>query len=300
MLDKFSYYRYNKNIMKLSVDFGAPLKILGLNRGLQAVKAAGFDGIDFSFKEEAGKALLFAENWEEQAHTVRRALDQAGLICAQTHAPIGFSVQDKICPKEIEFARLIRCLFFSAILGAKTVVVHAVTDVKPVDFIPHNLRFYKTLEPYAKQAGVKIAVENLYNFDKKYHRFEGVLETGEKLSSFLQKLRSPQFVACVDTGHALLTGTSPEKMLAAMNKNLVQSLHVHDNDGVDDLHALPYTGVLCWEGILSALKTMGFDGTLTLEIMYFLEKFSEEQMPIALALAGQVGEKMKAFLAKKV
>lgn len=284
--------------MKLSIDFSVPLQKLGLNNGLQAVKAAGFHGIDFSFKDGTGKEYLQADNWEERARTVREALDKAGLVCNQTHAPMGFSVTDKICPKGVAFSYLIRSLFFSAILGAKTVVVHAVTDVKPVDFVPHNLRFYKMLEPFAKQAGVKIAVENLYNFDKKYHRFEGVLETGEKLSSFLQKLRSPQFVACVDTGHALLTGTPPQKFFAAINKNLVGCIHIHDNDGLDDLHSLPYTGVLDWDAILASLKTLGYDGDLTFEIMYFLEKFSEEQLPVAIALAGQMGAKMLAYFQK--
>jgi sugar phosphate isomerase/epimerase len=281
--------------MKLTIDFGIPFRVLGLYNGLKAVKEAGFDGIDFSFKDESGQALLYADNWEDHAWEVRRALDKAGLTCSQTHAPIGFSVKDKICPKAQAFSMLIRSLRFSQILGAKNVVVHAVTDVKPVDFIPYNLRFYKTLEPYAKKSGVRIAVENLYEFDKKYHRFEGILETGEKLSAFLQKLRSTQFVACVDTGHALLTGTAPEKFLAGMNKGLVQCLHLHDNNGVDDLHSLPYTGVIAWEKVLSALKQLGYEGDLNFELMYFLEKFTAEELPAALGLAGEIAKKFQAL-----
>ena len=284
--------------MKLSIDFGVPLSVLGLYNGLRAVKEAGFDGIDFSFKEKAGQALLHADNWEDHAWEVRRALDKSGLICSQSHAPIGFSVEHKICPKASEFSALIRTLRFSRILGATNVVIHPITDVKPVDFIPYNLRFYKTLEPYAKKAGVRIAVENLFEFDKKYHRFEGVLETGEKMSSFLQKLRSPQFVACLDTGHAQLTGTPPEKFLAGMNKGLVQCLHLHDNDGVDDLHSLPYTGVLRWEEILSSLKKLGYDGDLNFETVYFLEKFTAEELPTALALVAEIGKKFRAFFAE--
>ncbi len=282
--------------MKILVDFGEPLAKLGLENGIKAVKTAGFDGIDFSFKDKQGKALLLAENWEDNARAVRSALDRAGLVCAHTHAPIGFSSEDKICPKAKEFSILLRSLRFSQILGAKIVVVHAVTDVKPVDFIPYNLRFYKMMEPYAKAAGVKIGVENLFKFDKKFHRFEGVLETGEKLSSFLQKLRSPQFVACVDTGHAGLTGTAPQKLLAGMNKSLVQCLHLHDNDGKDDLHSLPYTGTLNWAEIISALKKLGYDGDATFEIMFFLEKFSAGEMQMALNLAGGFAKKFKMEL----
>ena len=282
--------------MKTLIDFGEILVKLGLENGIKAVKAAGFDGIDFSFKDKKGKDFLLSDNWEEYAHAVRTVLDREGLVCNQTHAPVGFSSEDKICPKAEKFGILLRCLRFSQILGAKIVVVHAVTDVKPVDFIPYNLRFYKMLEPYAQKAGVKIGVENLFKFDGKFHRFEGVLETGEKLSSFLQKLRSPQFVACVDTGHAGLTGTPPQKLISAMNKNLVKCLHLHDNDGKDDLHSLPYTGALNWQEIISALKKMGYDGDITLEVMFFMEKFTVEELPAALALAGKMANELRFSL----
>ena len=282
--------------MKTLIDFGEILYKLGLENGLKAVKAAGFDGIDFSFKDKKGKEFLLSDNWEEYAHAVRNALDREGLVCNQTHAPVGFSSEDKICPKAEKFSILLRSLRFSQILGAKIAVVHAVTDVKPVDFIPYNLRFYKMIEPYAQKAGVKIGVENLFKFDEKFHRFEGVLETGEKLSSFLQKLRSPWFVACVDTGHAQLTGTPAQKLLAAMNKNLVKCLHLHDNDGKDDLHSLPYTGALAWGEIIVALKKMGYDGDITLEIMFFLQKFTVEELPAALALAGKMANEIQFSL----
>ncbi len=284
--------------MKILIDFGEPLAKLGLENGIKAVKAAGFDGIDFSFKDKKGKEFLLADNWEEYAWAVRNALDKEGLVCNQTHAPTGFSSEDKVCPKAKEFSLLLRCLRFSQILGAKIVVVHAVTDVKPVDFIPYNLRFYKMIEPYAKAADVKIGVENLFKFDAKFHRFEGVLETGEKLSSFLQKLRSPQFVACVDTGHAGLTGVPPQKLISGMNKSLVKCLHLHDNDGKDDLHSLPYTGKLDWDEIIAALKKLGYDGDVTLEIMFFLEKFSVQEMPAALSLAGEMAKKFRMELTK--
>lgn len=282
--------------MKLCIDFGEPLEKLGLENAIKAIKAAGFEAIDFSFKDKSGRDFLLSDNWQQIAWRIREGLEKGGLTCNQTHAPYGFSSEYKLCPKHPEMQKIIRAFRFSQILGAKTVVVHAVTDVKSVDFIPYNLRFYKLLEPYAKEANVKIGVENLFRFDEKYHRFEGVFETGEKLSSFLQKLRSAQFVACIDTGHAQLTGMPPEKLIAGMNKHLVQCLHLHDNDGKDDLHQLPRSGVVDWEGVLSALKKIGYSGDITFEIMFFMEKFTAEKMPIALALAGEIGKEFKRKL----
>ena len=95
-------------------------------------------------------------------------------------------------------------------------------------------------------------------------------------------------MACVDTGHALLTGTAPEKFLSGMNAATLGALHLHDNDGKDDLHLLPTRGVIAWESVLTPLKKIGYRGDLTLEIMFFLERFTPEELPAALCLAGEV------------
>ena len=119
--------------MNLLIDFGEILSKVGLENGLKAVKAAGFDGINFSFKDKEGESFLLAENWEEKAWAVRNALDKEGLVCTQTHAPIGFSSEYKICPKAKEFALLLRSLRFSQILGAEVVVVHAKLDIVVIE-----------------------------------------------------------------------------------------------------------------------------------------------------------------------
>ena len=67
--------------MKLCIDFGEPLEALGLENAIKAIKAAGFDGIDFSFKDKIGKELLLDENWDENAWRIRKALDAGGLVC---------------------------------------------------------------------------------------------------------------------------------------------------------------------------------------------------------------------------
>ncbi|MBQ8374484.1 MAG: sugar phosphate isomerase/epimerase [Clostridia bacterium] len=281
--------------MKLCIDFGEPLEKLGLQGAAKAVKAAGFDGVDFPFKEKKARKLLECEHWRENARRIRQTLDENGLACAQAHAPYGFSGTEKPDETSEKFRLIARSFEFAAILGAKIVVVHAVSDIKPVDFLPFNLRFYKALEKYAKAQGIKIGVENIYRFDQKFHRFDGVFETSEKMTSFLQKLRSNTFTACLDTGHAKLTGTAPEKYILGMNASNLGALHLHDNDGVDDLHALPMTGVLDWGAILAALKRIGYRGDLTFELPYYFGGFSAEELPDGLLIAGGVA---KAFQEK--
>jgi sugar phosphate isomerase/epimerase len=42
--------------------------------------------------------------------------------------------------------------------------------------------------------------------------------------------------------------------------------HVHDNDGVNDTHQLPYRGNLPWDRCREALHAVGYDGVFMLEV----------------------------------
>ncbi|MBQ8319665.1 MAG: sugar phosphate isomerase/epimerase [Clostridia bacterium] len=279
--------------MKIAVDFCQALFNMGLKKAAEAVKEAGFDAVDFSFKDKAAHMLL-KEGDEQNAIWVRRIFNEVGLECVQAHAPLGFSALDKMDEEDEQFDLILRSFRFAQVLGAKTIVVHAVTDVKPVDFISYNLRFYKTLEPYAEELGLKIAIENLYRYDKRYKTFDGVLSKPSEMVEFLQKLKSDVFTVCVDTGHALLCETAPEDYIAGLRSAPIGALHLHDNDGKDDLHLPPYAGVMEWDKILDALVEMEYDGDITLEIMFFLgEHASDEELPKALSLAARAADDLR-------
>jgi sugar phosphate isomerase/epimerase len=42
--------------------------------------------------------------------------------------------------------------------------------------------------------------------------------------------------------------------------------HVHDNDGVNDTHALPYRGNLPWDACRQELHASGYNGVFLLEV----------------------------------
>ena len=41
--------------------------------------------------------------------------------------------------------------------------------------------------------------------------------------------------------------------------------HIHDNNGIADLHLMPYYGVIDWEDFGKALREVGFSGSFSLE-----------------------------------
>jgi len=48
----------------------------------------------------------------------------------------------------------------------------------------------------------------------------------------------------LDLGHAHINGNL-EESLQALSRHMA-AMHVHDNDGVKDLHKPPYTGTIRW------------------------------------------------------
>ena len=104
---------------------------------------------------------------------------------------------------------------------------------------------------------------------------------------------------CVDIGHAALTGYEPEDFIKDINPNFLKSLHVQDNDYLDDRHTLPYTGVLNWKAIMTSLKAAGYTGDLTFEITKYLGKFPKEIFPDVLRFAAIVGKHLVSIYDKK-
>ena len=70
----------------------------------------------------------------------------------------------------------------------------------------------------------------------------------------LDALDSPWFVACVDLGHASITGFEPEEFIRGMDSQILRALHVQDTDYLDDRHQLPFLAKLNWPEIMKALK----------------------------------------------
>jgi sugar phosphate isomerase/epimerase len=80
----------------------------------------------------------------------------------------------------------------------------------------------------------------------------------------LDALEGFEVGACLDTGHAFLSGD----LFNLLRKlaGYLRMMHVHDNRGHFDDHLPPGDGVIDWSQILRELSTCGFHGTLMLEI----------------------------------
>ena len=277
--------------MQLSIDNGMLIARFGVFESARMIKEAGFDCVDMTYYMSPLDSPLLNDGYREYAIKFKEYLDELGLECNQAHAPFVFAYGDRFSLEDPHYRAIVRSMESAAILGAKVIVVHSVGHQQGNDILfdrAYNLDYYRSLIPYCEKFGIRIAVENLFEYGQN-GEFVGRLGTPEELSEFVSELDTPAFCACLDTGHASLTGVKPEDFIAGMSADALQVLHVHDGDYLGDRHTLPYLMDFDWHKIMGALKKIGYNGELTFEILNYFRNIPKELIPEALRFAERTG-----------
>lgn len=264
---------------KIATEIGSCVPIFGFERAVEEVARAGFDGWDFSMFRMAdalSRGATFAEvahHWKTLAATLKRIGLEHGIVCNQSHAP--FPVRDP----DIFFC-LPLAIECTAEAGGSICVVHPDNNKTAEE----NAEMFQKLLPVAHSCGVKIATENMWNWNGEKDQACFAACANEKdFSAHLDAVNDPDLVACLDIGHAEMLGlnTSAEKMIRALGSRL-QALHLHDNDCRRDLHLLPFTGSIPWDRVISALRDVKYSGWFTLEADQYLPGSSPEDAVLGL------------------
>lgn len=274
--------------MRLSLETYTTDLYFGHKDGLKMIKDAGFDCVDFSYYFETFGTLspdgnMLDDRYMERAKETRKLLDDIGLSCNQAHAPFSFAYANRFTTDDYKFNEVVRAIRSAAILGASHIVVHSIkTPEGPFsqEGEDRNFAYFKALEPYAEDAGIQIAVENLIS--------AGCTVPGLH-NRMMERLDSDNFVALVDLGHANLAKIKPENYLREMKPGLVKGLHVQDNHGQTDEHINPFMGNINWPEVMKALKETGYEGDCTLEVLRFLQMYSPALHFDALKLSAATG-----------
>lgn len=278
--------------MEISTEIGSFLRMGGYEKILSALKENGFTAYDFSMAWEGEcSKLITADDYKEQAQNLRKYADSIGIVCNQTHAPL---TRERL--GEYEYGErgeqlLIRAIEISGILGATVCVVHQLKLVS----LEENVAFFKRLEPYARVAGVKIALENLWNWDKEKGCAKAVNCSGHAdFKRHLDALPADVFVGCVDTSHAGMKGldTSPVEIIDALGDRL-GAMHLSDSDYRFDQHWLPFSMHYDFESIIQALKRNGYRGDITFEMDKYTQRFPVELLPSVMRQMAAIGAYFK-------
>ncbi len=258
--------------MKISTEIDSIAKLTGKERAVELAAKAGFDAWDFSMfsmkdtETSAANPLLSAE-YLAYARRLGQIGREEGICCNQSHAP--FPSFDKKVRPYLE--RAIEC---TAEAGGSICVIHPDNNRSPEE----NAEEFLKLLPHAKACGVRIAIENMWNWDAQKDRAcFAACATPDSFNAHLDAVNDDFFVACLDLGHAEMMGdmTSAVEMIRKLGSRL-KALHIHDNDRHHDSHQIPFSMKIDFEGIVRALKEIGYDGYFTLEADQLMSSYREE------------------------
>lgn len=274
---------------------------------LKMLKEAGFTAYDFSmfYGSIADREIIEKDDYIERAKAFRAYADGLGMPCNQAHAPFPTATSDEyprfnMTTEEYNayaHKKITRAIEVAGILGANVIVVHPWNFYTPQE----NAALFKTFEETARKAGVKIAVENMWNWENGAPTASpAACSHPDDFNAHLDELPADLYTACVDIGHAEMAGlnTSAAEMIRALGKR-VTCLHIHDNDLVHDDHQLPFTRKIDFDEVISALKDIEYKGDITLEVDAYAPQFPLEEYPSVMKRMAETAEYIAKKLQKK-
>ena len=219
---------------------------------IQLMAHLGFDFIDLTLEpEETYSATV-------DVGRLKRAIDGAGLgIVGHTawYLPVGSPFP---ALREAAIDELGRCLRVLRELGAAKMNLHPSMKVPLHDeewAISQNVDALARLVEIARPLGMLVMIENMPHFSRVSH-----------LKPILEAV--PEAGLLLDVGHANLDTpyNHTEELLAHFGDRLAH-VHVSDNrGGHDDMHLPLGVGNINWVKVVKALKNVGYDGTITIEV----------------------------------
>jgi sugar phosphate isomerase/epimerase len=230
-----------------------------INYGAEADLYAAVDeivqngyGLELFLNWHPDPGLFERNNWS----AIRRCCGDAARLSLHTRVTETFSAET--LREEIDLCRYLEADLL--VIHPRSLGVDAGTlELCPsVELNDGDFQRILGIVRYAEEKGVILALEN------------GTLEILKWIRDRLKEKTDPgSFGICVDTGHANLhherDRTYLLRLLKEFRDELIQ-VHISDNLGETDEHALPGEGSIDWQGVISTLKTINFEGPFVFEL----------------------------------
>ena len=250
------YYAYASNGSKYSLSATADF-----------LADAGFDGVDLSLDElePDGDDILRSVLYSFGNRAAAR-----GLTIPMCHLPFFMPSPDDGAVMA-RFSREIQAgLRMAAMLKIPDAVIHPIVrheskrcrDV----WLEENIRFLTPIRDLAGKLGITLCMENMTGKPYATHPSEAVF--GSTAADILELSERLDAMVCWDFGHANITGLCQSVELEKL-RGRVRCLHIHDNDGVQDNHRIPFEcpastplgGCVDWEDAAEGLRLCDFLAT---------------------------------------
>lgn len=291
--------------------------------GFGILRKAGFSCADFSLNSYLTNTMLyqkernsFFDKTEAELESFfdshKKGAQEVGIYINQMHMPYpnyvpngGKELNDYlwnvVAPKSMKICAFFECPY---------IVIHGFKLARNLGSEEAEWQqtesFLESLAPMAREMGITICIENLYT-NIGNHLVEGpccnARKAAERIDRLNDKYGAEILGFCFDTGHANLVGIDFENFLKTLDYRL-KVLHIHDNDGVSDLHQIPFTftrnrenqPTTDWDGFIRGLRAIKYDKVLSFETAPVLTVFPKELKLETLAFIARIGNYFRESL----
>jgi sugar phosphate isomerase/epimerase len=230
----------------------------------------GFTHVDFGLADTETEFYKGTPEERDAAILNEKAkANEAGIVINQVHGPFRWPICDITVEERAErMEKMKHSIRATALLECKYWVIHPMMPFGWEErkmYPDHeketrniNLAFFKELLVTAKEYDVVICLENMpmVNFS---------IGSVQEVYRFVKEMDDDHFKICLDTGHASVYPNQSVGDAVRLMGDEIRCLHVHDNNGRNDNHWLPYHGVIDWEDFANALKEIGYQGVFSYE-----------------------------------
>lgn len=301
-------------MLKVGVQSGGLFNAGNCENGFKLLADHGFRCCDFNIDTflpgdqiRKGEPCGFFDQSVEELCAYFTPLRDAALkndiTITQVHGPFPMWVHERDEMNEYTIMATEKCFAVMQFLGCKNIVVHP-TNAQYILGSKQaereiNLNIYRRLIPAAKKYGITICLENLFATIKG-RIMEGPCADVAEIISYIDLLNSEAgeniFGLCLDVGHANLYGRNIYEYIKGIGHRLT-CLHIHDNDGLSDLHMLPYSYTrnggrdynIDWPGFIRGLHDIGYRGDLCFETFRCMSSYPAPVHPQLLDLIHGIG-----------
>lgn len=230
--------------MKKNIFYSYGFDISNQDR-IEHIQSVGFDGVFISLEAED---FLTAKEIQE--------IVKSSLSIETLHLPAkGYinTIWEKGNQGDIFIEELKNDVQIAAFFHIKRVILHL--NSKPIHPKPSAIgieRINRLLQ-FCKQFNIYLCIENNRDMEHIFYVFN--------------HLNDDNLRFCFDIGHAnAFTKNVFEFLNFSFVREKLECLHIHDNDGTQDQHHLPFQGNVNWQRLMPLLMDINPKLNLTLEI----------------------------------
>lgn len=244
MVNPMPYYAYSTMLyltlppvkaIKRLMELGSPVELSYDNFSVFGGKAVEDKYID--------EVIRFANSFSNSVRAIHTPYDE---------------LLPQIALAEMGIRRFVKWLELSYKLGINVAVVHTLRiDEGYEKALDLNIEFLRLLAKEAKDRGIIIAVENRLERNLFGSKPRDILSIVDGLGE--------EIGVCLDVGHANIN-KNLEEFFSIVGRHIV-AMHLHDNDGLRDLHKPPYSGTVKWKIIEEWITRTKFNGTIIFEVV---------------------------------